>query len=81
MQAILSNWGDSVAVRLPKRVLKHLGLNAGDSIEIIEAGQDIIIRKDKKQRMKELFAACKTYQGEYDFKEIDCGSPVGGEVW
>jgi antitoxin MazE len=35
----VAKWGNSLAVRLPKRLIDRLGLKAGDRIEIVSADQ------------------------------------------
>jgi antitoxin MazE len=35
----VAKWGNSLAVRLPKRVVDQLGLKAGDNIELIARGK------------------------------------------
>jgi antitoxin MazE len=36
----IAKWGDSLAVRLPKRLIDSLGLKPGDRIDIVDAGRD-----------------------------------------
>lgn len=35
----VAKWGNSLAVRLPKKVVEQLGLKAGDEVELIPAGE------------------------------------------
>jgi antitoxin MazE len=46
----VSKWGNSLAVRLPKKVVEKLGLKEGDNIELI------IQRADDPERAKRLAA-------------------------
>lgn len=36
----VAKWGNSLAVRLPKRLIDSLGLKPGDEIEIVDAYRD-----------------------------------------
>lgn len=35
----VAKWGNSLAVRLPKKLVEALGLKAGDEIDIVEAAK------------------------------------------
>ena len=46
----VSKWGNSLAVRLPKALVESIGLEAGDDLEIVEAGKDrIAVRKTDRR--------------------------------
>jgi len=38
----VSKWGNSLAVRLPKKLVEGLGLNSGDELAIVAAAKDEI---------------------------------------
>jgi antitoxin MazE len=43
----VSEWGNSLAVRLPKDLVKALGLKAGDELDMVEAsGSTLAVRKN-----------------------------------
>ena len=54
----VSKWGNSLAVRLPKKLVEELGLNAGDEVVIVGASKDKIAvakidrRQEALDRMK-----------------------------
>jgi antitoxin MazE len=54
----VSKWGNSLAVRLPKKLVEELGLSSGDELAIVAASKDEIAvekvdrRKDALERMK-----------------------------
>jgi antitoxin MazE len=35
----VSKWGNSLAVRLPKKLVEKLGLSAGDELNVVEASK------------------------------------------
>jgi antitoxin MazE len=47
----VSKWGNSLAVRLPKRVVDVLKLKAGDDIEItVEGDRSLRVERDRKRQ-------------------------------
>ena len=65
----VSNWGNSMAVRLPAAVVQILGLKEGDDIEIHVAGARVF-KIEKKPGARELLARLRKYRGRLpaDFK-------------
>jgi antitoxin MazE len=51
----VSKWGASLAVRLPKKLVEKMGLNAGDELEVVEAARRTIAvaKTDKRARFLE----------------------------
>jgi antitoxin MazE len=35
---LVAKWGNSLAVRLPKKVIEELGLTVGDEVDLVPAG-------------------------------------------
>jgi len=58
MEAVVSKWGNSSAVRLPKPYLKKLGIEENDTVKINVHGNTITIEKPAKVRsMREIILA------------------------
>ena len=75
----IQRWGNSSAVRLPKRVLRQARLADNDEVEIVANEQGILIRKAKRyDSLDQLFAG---YQGYYQPEEWETGAAVGAEVF
>ena len=76
----VQKWGNSQGIRLPKKILKDLGIDINDKIEISLNDGEIILRKVKKYiDLDDLF---KDYKGDYreDFAEFEFfGEPQGRE--
>ena len=67
----VQKWGNSQGIRLPKKILKDLGININDKIEISLNGEEIILKKIKNYtNLDDLF---KDYKGDYrkDFDEFE----------
>ncbi len=72
-------WGNSMAVRLPKVILRDVGLQEGDTL-LFGARDGAIVAKPVKKRpsLKELLAKISP---ENVHEEVDWGKPRGREVW
>ena len=79
MQVQLAEWGNSLAVRLPKNVLEAARLHAGDCLDLrIEPCGDLVLRPAKRwYGLAELLVGITqaNLHGEQDW-----GEPVGGEA-
>ncbi|MEP7325652.1 MAG: AbrB/MazE/SpoVT family DNA-binding domain-containing protein [Gemmatimonadota bacterium] len=79
MQARISKWGNSLAVRIPRTMLSDLGLVEGDSMEIlVENGRLMITPVPREYRLDELVEGITA---ENQHSETDWGPPQGAESW
>lgn len=47
----VAKWGNSLAVRLPKRLVEELGLKPGDKLIVVQATNDAIeVKKDDRRQ-------------------------------
>ena len=56
----VSKWGNSLAVRLPKKLVEQLGLKEGDEVNVVAAKDGTIeveTREDQRRRALERMAA------------------------
>jgi antitoxin MazE len=72
MEAIMqvSKWGNSLAVRLPKKLVEEMGLNPGDELNIVDASKErLLVEKDEKRRraLDRLAALNWTLPEDYKF--------------
>ncbi len=76
----IQKWGNSQAVRIPKKVLHELGIKPEDSFEMTIKDNVIHLKKTMPEvkGLDQLFAE---YKGDYRGEEIDTGKPLGKEVW
>ena len=57
---LISKWGNSLAVRLPKALVDQLGLKEGDELNVVAASKETIeveTKKDQRRRAIERMAA------------------------
>jgi antitoxin MazE len=76
----LAKWGNSLAVRIPVRVLERARLQEGDEL-MLAVGKDgaIVMRPARrKYRLEELVSKI-TARNRHD--ETDWGPQVGKEAW
>ena len=80
MTTTIRKWGNSLAVRFPKHIVKKLALREGTEIEMREQKRKVIISPAPKTRLtlKERIALITP---ENSHEEIDWGPPQGKGVW
>jgi antitoxin component of MazEF toxin-antitoxin module len=81
LQATLSTWGKSVAIRIPAELLRSSGWQAGQTVQFEPAANGAIMlrSKPKKLNLEDLLAQCDWTQapGAEDHEWLD--SPAIGE--
>lgn len=76
----IGNWGNSLAVRIPREVAEKSGLKAGDTVAVAAAaaGKLTVVRKRPQYRIEDLV---KKMKAENRHQLIDWGPPRGKEFW
>lgn len=77
MKVKLTKWGNSMAFRIPKIFVMHLGLTIGNEVDM-EIKNDQIILSLPKYNLKDLVDKI-TPENRHDF--TDWGPPAGKEIW
>ena len=77
MKTQVKQWGNSVAVRIPKIFAEEIGIMNGSTIEIKIIDKKIIVSKPKS-RLNELL---EKITSENIHSETDTGLIKGKEVW
>ena len=80
MEAKLQKWGNSDGIRIPKSILKSLGLKSNDIVNIEQQEDKIVITIPKIKRIS-LEERIKEYHGEDLTKDFKWDSHVGKELW
>ena len=79
----LSNWGNSLGLRIPKDMREQLGFSDGMEVQVYEKDNKLIIEsltaKDYSSRI-DLKEMMKDYDESTRHEIID-DDPVGKEVW
>lgn len=59
MTTTIRSWGNSLGVRIPKRIADNLSFSDGTKVNIVQQGDKIIIeRAKKKPTLDDLLAKC-----------------------
>ena len=78
----IQKWGNSYAVRIPKRAMDKLNLRAGNTVTIHESAHkgtlSIVPIKIRKHTLAEMLSRITN---ENRHGEMDWGNAVGNEVW
>ena len=80
MLAKAHQWGNSLAVRIPKVIAEECGISANTDINIVRDKGNIILMPvvKKKYSMADLLSQVTD---ENIHAEVKTGSPVGKEIW
>jgi antitoxin MazE len=80
MKTKISRWGNSLALRLPRKLAASHNLEEGSAVEIIEDSGELKLRplKEVKFGLNDLLAGVTD---ENRHGEVKTGSPVGKESW
>jgi antitoxin MazE len=80
MKSQIGQWGNSLAIRIPKYVVEALELKPNDAVECtVESGKLVVQRVQNLPELSldELLAGVT----EPPEPEVDWGKPMGNEVW
>lgn len=75
----VSQWGNSLGIRLPQTIVQQVGWQEGSIVTIATEGNKIILSPAKpKYSLEELL---KDSTPDMQHNEMDWGEPVGEEQW
>ncbi len=73
----ISKWGSSLAVRIPKPIAEHWGVQEGSVIEIVQRDDQVVLCK-KKYDLGDMIAKMSP---DNLHSEQDTGQAQGREAW
>ncbi len=80
MQIKVQQWGNSLALRIPKTYARDVKLHKGSVVDISESEGKIII-KPVEDLVLTLDQLLDEVTEENIHNEVDTGSPIGNEIW
>ncbi len=80
MVAIVSRWGNSLAIRIPQNLAKEIKLLEGDQVDLTVVDGKIIINP-KSRKSYSLDELVNAITAENLHNEVDTSIAVGNEVW
>lgn len=79
MSTVVSKWGNSLAIRIPRQLAENLNLYEGTEVELKLQEDHLSVKaKRKKYTLEEL---CASVKDGNQHELIDFGKPVGEEIW
>jgi antitoxin MazE len=81
MKTVVQQWGNSLAVRIPRDIARESQIGRGTCIEMSIANGNLILTSLSKRRSYSLASLVKKITSANRHPEIDFGKPVGREVW
>lgn len=81
--SVLSQWGNSKAIRIPVEVLEEAGLELSDKLFFeVDRDKRVILTKAPAPKPGTLEYLFKDYDGgSFETELVDLGEPVGKEKW
>ena len=80
MDTTIQKWGNSLAVRIPRSVVKGIRLHQGVVVDVTLVGGKIIV-KPKRQRQYTLTQLLRGVTRRNRHAEHDWGERAGQEAW
>ena len=77
MTVIISRWGNSLGIRIPKAALEEAWLHEGDKVDVLAEDGKLIVRKTTRRSLAELVAAITPENRHAE----QYWPPVGAEEW
>ncbi len=85
MNTNLSKWGNSVAIRIPKKILEELNIDSNNfenvSFNVDVEGDKLILKKQQEKTKFELLAEKSNGEKINPKVDINWGQPIGEEEW
>lgn len=81
MTTKVKQWGNSLAIRVPKEMAKRASLVEGSSVVLSLKNKNIVIVKsvNKKETLRDMVARI-TPENMHDFSFLN-DDPIGAEIW
>jgi antitoxin component of MazEF toxin-antitoxin module len=82
LEATVSAWGKSTAVRIPSTLVKRSGISVGQTVKLESTADGVITIRAVRERpnLAEMLSRV-TPANMPDEVDISWGKPVGTEVW
>lgn len=78
MDTVVSAWGNSLGLRIPKAYAKEIGLKSGSKVKLVMENDRLVITQVKKFSLKSLVGQISR---DNRYNEVDTGKPEGREIW
>jgi antitoxin MazE len=80
MKALVSKWGNSLAIRLPKAVVASLQVREGEPVDLVIEGDTLRIRASRPHYALEHLVAAMRPEDQPEILDDVMSPPIGDEV-
>lgn len=80
METLVSRWGNSLGLRIPKALAAEAGLSPGDAVSIARTPDGLVIKKMRQRRKYSLEGLLARITDENRHESVDWGVPAGREL-
>lgn len=78
MEVVVSKWGNSLGLRLPRALVQQIGISEGQTVSVVAEGNRLIVEgATPSYRLEDLLA---NVTPEAMGAVFDWGADVGGEI-
>lgn len=81
METKAQKWGNSLAIRIPKRIAQQVGMSVNDRLHIEIVADGVIVLEPRRRQKYQLSDLLKGITKKNMHDEIDFGCLLGREVW
>lgn len=81
-QVKVSQWDDSLGVRIPTPIARSLNIQEGDTLELSSTNEGLLLTKTLPQKKRRKLAdVIDCFATTADYPEVDFGPAQGEEIW
>jgi antitoxin MazE len=80
METLVSRWGNSLGLRIPKALAAEAGLSPGDAVRIDRTPEGLMIMKVQPRPKVSLSELLARVTEDNRHEAVDWGDPVGREL-
>lgn len=81
MEAKITKWGNSLALRIPAVLAREISLSEGGKVDLSLKDDGLFLLPVKKKKRYSLSSLLAGISEESLHSETDTGSPEGKEIW
>jgi len=81
MKTVVRQWGNSLAVRIPKPLADQIRLRQGTDVDLVASNGSVIVRPSQSRRRLRLRDLLKQVNRKNLHAEIQTGPKRGREAW
>lgn len=81
MRTAVQQWGNSLAIRIPRQLAHESRMNRGSTVELSSSNGSLVVTPVGKRRRYSLASLIKKITPASRHAEVDWGKRIGREVW